>query len=131
MESNRTLNPLEPGVVSLLGAAGYSPGGVASRPILQTPSVRVVWMGLDVGQELTEHTTPRRALIEILEGNCEFLLGTAWKSVGPGDLIHLTPGLIHAVKAKTRTSFLLIMVPETTPVGVPDAGKMKLVSADA
>ena len=119
MDTTLTLDPARPGFTSLLAAPAYTPGGIASRTLLQTPGVRVVWMGLDAGQELTEHTTPKRALVQILEGTGEFQLGPDWQRLGPGDLVHLTPGLPHAVRAFSRMAFLLILIPNSPPAPAP------------
>lgn len=132
MEKPTLLDPASPGIVPLLLNPGYTPGGIASRPLLQAPGVRLVWMGMDAGQELTEHTTPKRALVEILEGTCDFLLGGEWRQLGPGDLVHLTPGLIHAVKAITRTAFLLILIPADAAGAAQSAAspRLALTAAD-
>ncbi len=131
METTLTLNPARPGFTSLLSAPTYTPGGIASRALLQAPGVRVVWMGLDAGQELTEHTTPKRALVQVLEGTCEFQLGPEWQRLGPGDLVHLTPGLPHAVRALSRMAFLLILIPNSTPVPAAAGSGLSLVADDA
>ncbi len=115
MEKSDHLDPAVPGWVSLLSAPPYTPAGVASRPLLQAPGIRVVWMGLDANQELTEHTTPKRALVQMIEGTCDFQLGNEWQRLSSGDLIHMTPGLLHAVRAITRTAFLLFLIPDGTP----------------
>ena len=117
METTSSLDPLASGSVSLGSAPGFTPGGIASRPLLQAPDVRVVWMGLDAGQELTEHATPKRALVAILEGRCDFQWAGEWQRLGPGDLVHLVPGAVHALKALTRTAILLILIP--APVAPP------------
>lgn len=132
MKTTSVLDPLTSGVVSLLNHPGFTSGGIASRPLFQAPGVRVVWMGLDAGQELTEHTTPKRALVEILEGVCDFQLADEWQRLGAGDLVHLTPGAVHALKAVTRTAILLILIPESvvpTP-SVQPKNPMSLVAAE-
>ena len=129
MDTTLTLDPARPGFTSLLSDPAYTPGGIASRTLLQAPGVRVVWMGLDAGQELTEHTTPKRVLVQILEGTCEFQLGPDWQRLGPGDLVHLTPGLPHAVRALNRLAFLLILIPSSMPA--PAASGLSLVPDNA
>jgi quercetin dioxygenase-like cupin family protein len=85
--------------------------GIVSKTLLQTDGMRVVLFAFDSGQELTEHTSPSRALVQILAGECEFKLGQSWHSLHVGDLVHMPPELPHAVRATTRFSMLLTLTP--------------------
>lgn len=92
--------------------------GIVSRAVLTTPAVRLTLMHFAAGQELSEHTSSARALIQILRGTCKFTVGPVEHSLKPGDLLHLPPGEPHAVFASEAFSMLLTQV--TTPA--PKAG---------
>lgn len=98
-------------VLSLGKETQYAANGIVSRTLFQGPSGRMVLFGFDKGQELSEHTSPYRAFVQVLDGECEFLLGTEWRRLKAGDLIHMTPGLPHAVRAVERFSMLLTLLP--------------------
>ena len=76
-----------------------SSSGIVSRTLLQTPEVRVVLFAFDAGQELTSHTSRRRALVQVLSGACDFFYGGAWHRLEAGTLVHLPPNHPHAVRA--------------------------------
>ena len=99
--------------IILAQAAETSSAGIVSRTVLQTQELRVVLFSFAEGQELTAHTSSRRALVQVLEGTCEFHFGGAWHELGAGALVHLPPAHTHAVRAsKGPFSMLLTLGPE-------------------
>jgi len=82
--------------------------GIVSRTVLSTPEMRVVLFAFADGQELTSHTSSRRAIVQVVEGACEFLFDGKWHDVGAGSLIHLPPGHPHSVRA-SRGPFSMIL----------------------
>ncbi len=111
MNANPVLPADHEGVVSLVDDGAFRDHGIVSRTLLQTPQLRLVLFHFDAGQELTEHTSPHRALVQILSGRCSFKLGADWHELKAGDLVHMTPGLPHAVRAAGRFSMLLTLSP--------------------
>jgi len=65
--------------------------------------------GFAEGQELTEHTSTRHALIQILSGECEFSLAGQSHQLKTGDFLYMPPNLAHAVKATKQFSMLLTL----------------------
>lgn len=96
----------------LLAPAQNVAHGIVSQAVLTAPGLRVTRFRFAAGQELSEHTTPARALIQVLEGACEFTLPDRVLPLAAGDLLHLPPGLPHAVRA---TSDLGLLVTQATP----------------
>jgi quercetin dioxygenase-like cupin family protein len=85
--------------LQLSNAVQQSPSGIVSRTLLQTPEARVVLFTFADGQELTSHTSRRRALVQILDGGCDFFFAGKWQRLGTGSFLHLPPGHPHAVRA--------------------------------
>jgi quercetin dioxygenase-like cupin family protein len=86
--------------------------GIVSRTLLATPELRLVLFTFAAGQELTEHTSTARAVIQVLTGEGEFVVSGSPRMLKAGDLLHLPPGMSHAVNAKTEMSMLLTLAPE-------------------
>jgi quercetin dioxygenase-like cupin family protein len=114
MSETPIIGPDQPGVLSLAGETQFAANGIVSRTLLKTPTLRVVLFGFDAGQELTEHTSPHRALVQILSGACEFSAAGKAHALKAGDLVHLPPGAPHAVKATERLAMLLTLLPQPT-----------------
>ncbi len=120
-----------PGVLSLPLETRYADQGIVSRTLLNTPDLRVVLFGFAAGQELTEHTSTRQALIQVLSGSCEVSLGGVAHSLRSGDLVWMPPGLVHAVKATERFSMLLTLAKPGGPMPPalsPTAGRIPLAA---
>ncbi len=86
--------------------------GIVSQAVLTAPGLRVTLFRFAAGQELSEHTTAARALIQVLAGACEFSLPDGRQQLQAGDLLHLPPKLPHAVRALAD---LTLLITQATP----------------
>lgn len=109
MNEKPLIDPALGKVISLAEETRFAPNGIVSRTILRTENSRVVLFGFAEGQELTEHTSTQHATIQILSGNCEFVLAGKPHALKNGDLLYMPPNLPHAVKATTQFSMLLTL----------------------
>lgn len=108
----------QPQSLELAKAAQTSSAGIVSRTVLQTPEMRVVLFAFAEGQELTTHTSARRALVHVLEGAGEFHYGGAWHDLAAGTLLHLPPSHAHAVRA-SRGAFCMLLTLGADSEGKP------------
>ncbi len=113
MSSSTLLPSSLAGVVPLTAATQFSDNGIVSRTILSAGRTRVVLFGFAAGQELTEHASPARALVQMLSGRAEWSLAGKVRTLGAGELLHMPPGLPHAVRAIEPFSMLLTLVRES------------------
>ena len=111
------LAPESAAVCTLLESTPEVPHGIVSRAVLTTPGLRVTLFHFAPGQELSEHTSKARALIQALAGTCVFTVGSVSYTLKPGDLLHLPPGAPHAMTAPEGCSMLLTQVTEAGTAG--------------
>jgi quercetin dioxygenase-like cupin family protein len=109
MNENALIEPGSPKILSLAKETQYAPDGIVSRTLLNEHGLRATLFGFAEGQELTEHTSTRYALIQILTGECEFSLGGQPHRLKAGDFLYMPPNLAHAVKATRQFSMLLTL----------------------
>lgn len=109
MSEQPLISPEREKILSLDRETQYAANGIVSRTVMKTPGARVVLFGFDEGQELSEHTSPHHALIQILSGECEFSLAGQWHTLAAGQLLYMPPNLPHAVKASKKFSMLLTL----------------------
>ncbi len=107
MSSTALLDPNLAAVASLDGGDA-SEASIVSRTLLQTPGLRVTLFRFAAGQELSPHTNRRRALVQVIEGRCEFQFNDAWHVLEAGALLHLPPNHPHAVRATTEPFTMLL-----------------------
>lgn len=100
----------EAGVVSLPAETVYAAGGIVSRPLLRTANARLILFGFDKGQELTEHTSAREALVQVLSGECDFSLAGEVRRLKAGDVVYMPANVRHAVQAVETFSMLLTLI---------------------
>lgn len=114
MSQSNLLDATEAQAIVLTEATQLSASGIVSRTVLQSPEARVALFTFAEGQELTSHTNRRRALVQILTGECEFFFADRWQRLGPGTFLNLPPNHPHAVKATHGAfSMLLTLCAET------------------
>lgn len=91
------------------------PDAIVSRQVLNAPHVKVTLFGFAPGQELSEHTASKPAVIHVLAGEGTFGLGEDVVPVGPGSWAHMDAHLPHTVTATTALVLLLTMVKGDPP----------------
>jgi quercetin dioxygenase-like cupin family protein len=112
MSKSTLFDPTEAGVLHLAEVTQFSDAGIVSRALHDQGGVRVTLFAFAAGQQLTEHATPARALVQVLSGACEFSLAGKKTPLRAGDLLHMPPGLPHAVLATEAFSMLLTTIRE-------------------
>ena len=88
----------------------YAPGAVVSRTLAKSGAGTLTVFAFDDGEELSQHTTPFDAYVQVLDGRPELVIGG--ESVFPeaGDTVLMPADVPHAVKATGRFKMLLIMI---------------------
>ena len=112
MKTSTLLSPGQVGACFLLTPVENIAHGIVSQAVLTTPALRLTLFHFAAGQELSEHTSKARALVQILSGSCELRAGGTLHALKPGDLLHLPPGAPHSVTAPEAFSMLLTQVTE-------------------
>jgi quercetin dioxygenase-like cupin family protein len=82
--------------------------GIVSQALLTAPGLRVTLFKFAAGQELSEHTSSSRVLMQVIAGRWEFSVEGRPQMLGPGELLHLRPRMAHAVRAPETLTLLVI-----------------------
>lgn len=83
---------------------------IVSRQVVNDELVKVTLFGFAAGQELSEHTASKPAILQVVTGEGTFGLGAEVMEVGPGSWVHMAPHLPHTVTARTPLVLLLTML---------------------
>ena len=84
--------------------------GILTKTHFEDESVKVVLFGFSKGQELTEHTSSKAAMLCFVRGQGVLQLGSDEKSVGPGTWAYMPPHLPHTIKAESDLAMLLVLM---------------------
>jgi quercetin dioxygenase-like cupin family protein len=90
----------------------YQKGSIVSRMLINKSSGTVTLFAFDEGESLSEHSAPYDALLWVLEGQAEVVIGGAPYSLEGDQMVHLPARVPHAVKAITPFKMMLIMIHE-------------------
>lgn len=94
-------------------AAGVQPDSILSRTLYSSSTLKVILFGFAEGQELSQHTSSKQALLHFLEGEARLVLGKDEFAARPGTWARMDPNLPHSVFAQSPVSMLLIMLEDS------------------
>jgi quercetin dioxygenase-like cupin family protein len=83
------------------------PSGRRSETLIKTPRLRVVLITMRAGTELHEHIAPGTITVQPIRGRFIFTAGDNEREIVPDNLISVTAGVRHAVRALEDGAFLL------------------------
>jgi quercetin dioxygenase-like cupin family protein len=96
--------------VKLADLIDYQEGSVVSRTIVDKQTGTVTLFAFDVGQGLSEHTTPFDALVYSLDGEVEVSISGKPLQLKKGEMVIMPANEPHSLKAAKRFKMLLIMI---------------------
>lgn len=97
-------------VLNLEEMVEYSSGGVISKQVLKNQSGNITLFSFDKGQGLTEHTAPFDAVVQVLDGEAQIIIGGNPNIVRKGESIIMPANVSHALQAVEQFKMLLTMI---------------------
>ena len=88
----------------------YAPGSVVSRILTKNDAGNLTLFAFDEGQELSEHTAPFDAVVQILDGEAELIIDGESLRAQAGQMVLMPANVPHSVHAPGRFKMLLIMI---------------------
>ncbi|MCB0823640.1 MAG: cupin domain-containing protein [Bacteroidales bacterium] len=88
----------------------YSSEGIVSKRILQKEKGNVSLFAFDKGQQLSEHSAPFDALVQVLDGEGEIVINGKSHILLEGESIIMPANVPHAVIAAEKFKMLLTMI---------------------
>lgn len=97
-------------VSRVIDLVSYQPDAIVSRIVLKRDAGNVTLFAFDAGQELSEHTAPYDALVQVVEGEAAITVAGRPYRVGTGEMLLMPARQPHALKAVSRFKMLLTMI---------------------
>ena len=88
----------------------YQPGAIVSRTIAKARGGSFTLFAFDAGQELSEHTAPFDAFVQVLDGVVELTIGGDKVDARAGETVRMPAAIPHAVRALEQFKMILTMV---------------------
>lgn len=94
---------------NLLDEVEIPKNGTLSRVVHNAEGLRVVLFAFDTGEQLTDHSATVPAVVQVIKGRLEMMLGDQTIEIEPGAWIHMDAHLIHALVALEPSVVLLTL----------------------
>lgn len=105
---------VEPGLLSkpfvFSELVDYQKGSIVSRTVIDKSEGTITVFAFDQGQNLSEHTAPFDALIQVVEGTGVITIDGQEHTVAAGQAIIMPADIPHAVSAEERFKMVLTMI---------------------
>jgi quercetin dioxygenase-like cupin family protein len=88
----------------------YSEGAIVSKTVLKKESGNISLFAFSKGEALSEHTAPFDAMIQVVDGKGEIIIGGKSFILESGQTIIMPANITHAVKAVEKFKMVLIMI---------------------
>lgn len=97
-------------VLDLNKEISYSLGSIVSKIIYKTDHTILTLFALDKDQSIAEHVTPFEAMVQVIDGEAELVIGGEAKTVKAGESIIMPAAVPHALFARRAFKMLLTMM---------------------
>jgi quercetin dioxygenase-like cupin family protein len=100
--------------VALPDLVAYQEGSIVSRTLVKRNGGTLTLFAFDAGQALSEHTAPFDAVVQVLDGRAELVIGGKTVTAEAGRTVLMPANVPHAVRAVERFKMLLTMAREVS-----------------
>jgi nitric oxide dioxygenase len=87
----------------------YPNEGILSKEVFKNEKLDATLFCMAKGTEISEHTSTKKAIVYVVEGDGEFILEGKVIKMEEGVIIYLNENAVHSLNAKEDTAFLLIL----------------------
>lgn len=102
-------------IVDLAKEAEPPEDGILTRTVFEDETVKAVIFGFGQGEELSEHTASKPAILHFIQGEATLTLGDDATDARPGTWIHMPAELKHSIQAKVPVVMLLLLLKNCEP----------------
>ena len=99
-------------IYTLKESVSYADGAVVSKIVTKNGAGNVTLFAFDAGQNLSKHSAPFDAIIQILDGKGRITIDDKEFILEENQMIIMPANIPHAVDADERFKMMLIMIKE-------------------
>ncbi len=96
--------------VDLVDLVDYEEGRVVSRTLSSKPHVNITLFAFDKGEEISAHTSPGDAMVQVLDGEAHININGEKITATKGQVVVMPANVPHAVSAGSPFKMLLTVV---------------------
>lgn len=88
----------------------YQDGGIVSMELLHTEHGSITLFAFGKGQQLSPHSAPFDAFIQVIDGTMTMVLDDEEHKVHTGDVFMIPAGHVHSVRADENFKMIITMI---------------------
>ncbi len=88
----------------------YAQGAIVSKTILKKETGNISLFSFDKNEGLSEHTAPFDAVVQVIDGKANVMIGGVDNTLEKGETIIMPANIPHALKAIERFKMILTMI---------------------
>ncbi len=97
-------------IYKLINEIENQSSSIVSKQILKKENGNITLFAFGENEELTKHTSPYEAFVQIIEGEMLIEIGEGKFNLQSGDVILMPADIPHGLKALTNVKMLLTMI---------------------
>jgi quercetin dioxygenase-like cupin family protein len=97
-------------ILDLDSIVSYNEKAIVSRTIIESETGTITAFAFDKGQNISEHTAPFDAIVQVIDGRALFVVGGKSYEISKNQIIIMPAGAPHEVKAIESFKMLLTMM---------------------
>jgi quercetin dioxygenase-like cupin family protein len=97
-------------VYTLKNSVSYAEGAIVSKIVTKNEAGNITLFAFDKGQNLSRHSAPYDAIIQVLEGEGRIVIDQTEFKVGEGQMIIMPANIPHSVDADQQFKMMLVMI---------------------
>jgi quercetin dioxygenase-like cupin family protein len=97
-------------VLNLKSLSDIQPGSVVSRALISNDSGSITVFSFSKGQELSKHSAPFDAFVNIIEGKAKIIIDETDFILSDGEVIIMPADVPHSVMAVEDFKMMLVMI---------------------
>ncbi len=102
--------------VDIESLVDYEQGRVVSRTLAQKPTVNITLFAFDKGEEISAHSAPGDAMVQILDGEALIHVGDKELRATRGQVVVMPADIPHGLRAVTPFKMILTVVKRTLSI---------------
>ncbi len=88
----------------------YQDNSIVSKTVIDEETGTVTLFAFDEGQNLSEHSAPHEAMVQVIDGVGEYTIGEETYIVEEGEIIIIPASVPHSVRAPEKFKMVLTMI---------------------
>ncbi len=100
----------------------YQDNSIVSKTVIDEETGSITLFAFDKGQNLSEHSAPHEAMVQVIDGVGEYTIGGETHRLKAGEMLVMPASIPHSVRAPEKFKMVLSMIKNVEDNNETDEG---------